>query len=445
MTLPVCDPKACAAAGCQPERCRGEAFTNESLFARAQRAIPGGVSSPVRAFRSVGGTPYFVARAHGARVWDVEGAEYVDLVQSYGAVILGHAHPAVTDAIQRAALDGTSYGAPTAREVKLAEEIAARVPSVELMRLVNSGTEATMTALRLARGFTGRPKVLKFSGNYHGHGDALLAEGGSGVATLGLSGSAGVTEAAVSQTLVAPYNVVPTLADDVACVMVEPVAANMGLVPPVPGFLEGLRLECDRVGALLVFDEVITGFRVDRGGFQAVSPVRPDLTCFGKVIGGGLPIGAFGGRADVMERLAPLGPVYQAGTLSGNPLATAAGLAALGELDDAVYAILRGRVERLATGLCEAIGAAGLPIVVPRFETLFGLHFSTTPAVDYDTARTTDTALYAAFFHAMLRRGVALAPGAYEVGFVGLGHDDATLDRIVETAAAAAAEVAAAR
>jgi glutamate-1-semialdehyde 2,1-aminomutase len=284
--------------------------------------------------------------------------------------------------------------------------------------------------------------VLKFAGNYHGHGDALLAEGGSGVATLGLAGSAGVTDAAVSQTLVAPYNVVPVLDDDVACVMVEPVAANMGLVPPAPGFLEGLRAECDRVGALLVFDEVITGFRVDRGGFQGVSSVRPDLTCFGKVIGGGLPIGAFGGRADVMERLAPLGPVYQAGTLSGNPLATAAGLAALGELDDGVYDTLRGRVRRLADGLSRVIAEAGLPITVPVFETLFGLHFSTTRAVDYDTARTTDTARYARFFHAMLRRGVALAPGAYEVGFVGLAHDDATVEHVIAVASAAAADAA---
>jgi glutamate-1-semialdehyde 2,1-aminomutase len=443
MSLAPCDPVACPAAGCDPQRCQGVAYTNASLFARAQRAVPGGVSSPVRAFRSVGGTPYFVARAAGSRVWDVEGTEYIDLVQSYGAIILGHAHPVVTEAITRAAADGTSYGAPTAREVKLAEEIAARVPSVEQLRLVNSGTEATMTALRLARGVTGRSTVVKFAGNYHGHGDALLAAGGSGVATLGLSGSVGVTEAAVSQTLVVPYNVVPALGDDVACVIVEPVAANMGLVAPAPGFLEGLRAECDRVGALLVFDEVITGFRLDRGGFQACSPVRPDLTCFGKVIGGGLPIGAFGGRRDVMEALAPVGPVYQAGTLSGNPLATAAGLAALGELGDEAYALLRARVRRLADGLREAIGGAGIPVTVPTVETLVGLHFSDVPAVDYDTARTTDTARYAAFFHAMLRRGVALAPGAYEVGFVGLAHDDATVDRIVEVAAEAAREVAA--
>jgi len=302
--------------------------TNHELFARAQRVIPGGVNSPVRAFGAVGGTPYFVDRAEGAFVWDVEGTRYLDLVQSYGAIILGHAHPAVVKAVQAAAEGGTSYGAPTEREVLLAEAICERVPSCELVRLVSSGTEATMTAIRMARGFTGRTQVVKFAGGYHGHGDALLAESGSGVATLGLAGSAGVTRGQVADTLVVPYNVVPTLDEHTACVIVEPVAANMGLVAAQAGFLEGLRAECDRVGALLVFDEVITGFRVGWGGAQARLGVRPDLTCFGKVIGGGLNIGAYGGREDVMSTVAPLGPVYQAGTLSGNPLATAAGLAA---------------------------------------------------------------------------------------------------------------------
>ena len=435
MTIPFCDPVACPAAGCEAVTCRGLGIaSNDALFERAQRVIPGGVSSPVRAFGSVGGTPYFVARAEGAHVWDAEGNDYVDLVQSYGAVILGHADRAVVDAITTAAADGTSYGAPTAREFKLAEAIAERVPSCEQVRLVNSGTEATMTALRLARGITDRPVVVKFAGNYHGHSDALLAAGGSGVATLGLSGSVGVTEAAVSQTLVAPYNIVPSLGSDVACVIVEPVAANMGLVPAQPGFLEGLRAACDAVGAVLIFDEVITGFRLGPGGAQARFGVTPDLSCFGKVIGGGLPIGAVGGRRELMAHLAPLGPVYQAGTLSGNPLATAAGLAVLDRLDDAAYVDIEAKVAYLADGLAKVIAGAGIAVNVPVVGTLFGLHLSATPAVDYDTARTTDTARYARLFHSLLRGGVAMAPGAFEVGFVGLAHTQADLDHILEAA-----------
>ena len=416
--------------------------TNAEAFERASRVIPGGVDSPVRAFRSVGGVPYTVDRAEGPYIWDVEGTRYIDLVQSYGAIILGHAHPAVVTAIQRAAADGTSYGAPTMGETLLAEAIAERVPSIEQVRLVNSGTEATMTAIRLARGHTGRSIVVKFAGNYHGHSDGLLAEGGSGVATLGLSGSAGVTAAAVSQTIVAPYNVVPALDESVACVIVEPVAANMGLVPPAPGFLEGLRAECDRAGALLVFDEVITGFRLGLGGAQGAYGVRPDLTCFGKVIGGGLPIAAFGGRADVLASLAPVGPVYQAGTLSGNPLATAAGRAALGELTDDGFKVLAARAERLAAGIHDGLAEAGIAVQVPVVGPLVGLHFSTTPAVDYDTARTTDTARYGAFFHAMLRRGVALAPGPYEVAFLGLAHDDGVIDAVIEAAHGAGRDLA---
>ncbi len=426
--------------------------TNAELFERARRSIPGGVNSPVRSFSSVGGTPYFVARAEGARVWDVEGTEYLDLVQSYGAVIAGHAHPKVVEAIRAAAGDGTSYGAPTEREVLLAEEIGRRVPSCQKVRMVSSGTEATMSALRLARGATGRNRVVKFAGNYHGHGDALLAESGSAVAHLdpahspgGVPGSAGVPAAAVTDTIIAPYNDVPELDESVACVIVEPVAANMGLVPPQPGFLEGLRAECDRVGAVLIFDEVITGFRLGWGGAQEAFGVTPDLTCFGKVIGGGLNVGAFGGRADLMDHLAPLGPVYQAGTLSGNPLATAAGLAALDLLDHDAHRTITAAAERLATGLDQALGAAGIAAVVTTAGPLVGLHLGDRAPRTYAEARTTDEATYAALFHAMLRRGVALAPGAYEVMFPGLAHDDAVVDRIVEEAAAAASEVAATR
>jgi glutamate-1-semialdehyde 2,1-aminomutase len=416
--------------------------TNQGVFERAEAVIPGGVNSPVRAFRSVGGTPYVVARGQGAHVTDVEGRTYVDLVQSYGAVIAGHAHPQVVAALQSAATEGTSFGAPTPGEVRLAEAITERVPSCERVRMVSSGTEATMSAIRVARGFTGRPKLLKFAGNYHGHSDGLLVSGGTAMAMLGLPASAGVTDGAVADTVVAPYNVVPQLDDSYAAVIVEPVAANMGLVPPAPGFLEGLRAECDRVGALLVFDEVITGFRVARGGAQERFGVRPDLTTFGKIIGGGLPVGAFGGRAEVMDVLAPLGPVYQAGTLSGNPLATAAGLAVLDLLDDDAYALLEARAERLAVALDEALTGAGFSVVVPRLATLVGLFFGPVAPTDYESACTTDEPAYAAFFHAMLDQGVATAPGAYEVLFPGLAHDDEVLDAVAEAAGRAASAAA---
>ena len=416
--------------------------SNTDLFARACAAIPGGVNSSIRAFKAVGGTPYIVERAEGPYVFDVEGTRYIDLVQSYGAVILGHAHPSVTAALADAATKGTSYGAPTPGEVLLAEAIASRVPSCERVRLMNSGTEATSTAVRLSRGFTGRDRIVIFHGNFHGATDALLAAGGSGVATLGLPGTAGVPAAAVSATMVVPYNVVPTLDEQVAAVFVEPVAANMGVVAPSPGFLEGLRAECDRVGALLVFDEVITGFRLGTGGAQEMFGVRPDLTTFGKVIGGGLPIGAVGGRRDIMETLSPLGTVFHAGTLAGNPLATAAGRAALGELTPAAYDTLRERAAALASALTAACSAAGLPARFPVVGTLVGMYFGdglggvaggVVPS-DFAEAKTTDERLYAAFFHAMLREGVALAPGAYEALFVGLGH---TPDVIAEIGAAA--------
>jgi glutamate-1-semialdehyde 2,1-aminomutase len=450
-TIPYCDPDRCRAAGCSPAVCTGAGMaSNADVFERSTRAIPGGVNSSIRAFKAVGGTPYVVARAEGPYVYDVEGTQYVDLVQSYGAIVLGHAHPVVTAAISTAAAGGTSYGAPTPREMKLAEAIRERVPNCERVRLMNSGTEATSTAVRLARGFTGRDRIVIFHGNFHGATDALLAAGGSGVATLGLPGTAGVPASAVANTLVVPYNVVPELDERVAAVFVEPVAANMGVVAPKPGFLEGLRAECDRVGALLVFDEVITGFRLGAGGAQGVYGVRPDLTTFGKVIGGGLPIGAVGGRQDLMETLSPLGAVFHAGTLAGNPLATAAGLAALGELTDEVYTTLRHRAGRLSSVLAEACDAAELPAQFPVVGTLVGMYFGEGLAggahsvpTNFAEAKTTDEALYARFFHAMLAEGVALAPGAYEALFVGLGHTDEVIDRI--GAAAGRAAVAAMR
>jgi glutamate-1-semialdehyde 2,1-aminomutase len=418
--------------------------TNRGLFERAQAVIPGGVNSPVRSFRAVGGTPYFVARAEGAHVWDVEGRRYLDYVQSYGASILGHAHPAVVEAVRAAAGGGTSYGAPTEREVLLAEEIVARVPGVEMVRLVNSGTEAAMSAVRLARGATGRPTIVKFAGCYHGHSDSLLAAGGSGVADQGLTGSAGVTTGAVADTRVVPYNVVPEVGDDVAAVVVEPVAANMGLVAPLPGFLEGLRAACDAAGALLVFDEVITGFRLARGGAVEALGVTPDLWCFGKVIGGGLPLAAFAGTRATMELLAPLGEVYQAGTLSGNPLATAAGLAVLEQLDESAYRMLEGRAAEVAPLLESVVREAGLPLCVPRVGPLLGLHFTEAPPCDYDEVTAgVGNGLYRRFFGAMLDRGIAFAPGPYEAAFPSLAHTKDDLERTVDLASAAAAEVAA--
>jgi glutamate-1-semialdehyde 2,1-aminomutase len=413
--------------------------TNREWFERSKAVIPGGVNSSIRAFKAVGGSPYIVASADGAHVVDVEGRRYIDLVQSYGAVIAGHAHPAVTAALAAAAAGGTSYGAPTPGEALLAEAIVERVPSCERVRLMNSGTEATSTAVRLARGFTGRDRIVIFHGNFHGATDALLAAGGSGLATLGLPGTAGVPKEAVANTLVVPYNRVPELDERVAAVFVEPVAANMGVVAPASGFLEGLRAECDRVGALLVFDEVITGFRLGRGGAQVRFGVRPDLTCFGKVIGGGLPIGAVGGRREVMETLSPLGTVFHAGTLAGNPLATAAGRTVLGLLDEQAYGLIEQRAERLAGVLSEACAAAGLAARFPRVGTLVGMYFGAgeTP-VDFASACTTDEAVYARFFHAMLDGGVALAPGAYEALFVGLAHTDDLIDRIGEVAEGAA-------
>jgi glutamate-1-semialdehyde 2,1-aminomutase len=394
-------------------------------------------------------------RGYGPYVVDADGTPYIDLVQSYGAVLLGHAHPLVTAAISTAAALGTTFGAPTPGEVLLAEAICDRVRGCEQVRLVSSGTEAAMTAVRLARGITGRDRVVKFDGCYHGHSDGLLAGGGSGVAMLGLPGSVGVSKGAVADTVVVPYNVVPQLGDEVACVIVEPVAANMNLVAPAPGFLMGLRAACDAAGALLIFDEVITGFRIGPGGATAWSGVAPDLWCFGKVIGGGLPVGAVGGSRTLLASLAPEGPVYQAGTLSGNPLATAAGLAVLSEVTEQDYAELAWRVARFAADLVSAIAEGGLAVTAPVIGPLVGLFLAPGPdaspgprqpllaPVDYVTAhQLASNGVYPRFFHAMLRRGVALAPGAYEVMFPGFSHTDEVLASVVSAAGDAAAELA---
>jgi glutamate-1-semialdehyde 2,1-aminomutase len=415
-----------------------------SQFERALARIPGGVSSPVRSFASVGGEPFFVAEGQGAYLTDTEGNRYLDYVQSWGASILGHAHPVIVEAVQRAAAAGTSYGAPTVREVELAEAITARVPSAEKVRLVSSGTEAGMTAVRLARGATGRDKIVKFAGCYHGHTDALLVAAGSGVATLGIPGSAGVTTGAVADTIVVPYNdaaavdtVFAELGPEIAAVLVEPVAANMGLVEPVPGFLDGLRQQCTDAGALLVFDEVITGFRVARGGAQELTGITPDLSMFGKVIGGGLPLAAVGGRADLMDELAPLGPVYQAGTLSGNPLATAAGLAALSLLDDDAYAALTASASRYADGLRDALADSPVKAQVTQATTLTGVFFADSPVRNFADAQAADHATYARTFRALLDVGIFWPPSGYEAMFVSLAHTTADIDRTCDALAAA--------
>jgi glutamate-1-semialdehyde 2,1-aminomutase len=423
---------------------------SEDLFARALRVTPGGVNSPVRAFRAVGGTPLFMSRALGARIVDADGRSYIDYVGSWGPMILGHAHPKIVEAVREAALRGTSYGAPCAAEVELAERVVGRMPAVERVRFVSSGTEATMSALRVARGFTGRRKIVKFDGCYHGHADGLLVAAGSGVATLGIPGSPGVPEGTVADTLVLPFNDESAVAqlfaahpNEIAAVIVEPVCGNMGCVVPRDGYLAALRRITRDAGAVLIFDEVMTGFRLARGGAQELYGIVPDMTCLGKIIGGGLPAAAYGGRADIMATVAPAGPVYQAGTLSGNPLAMAAGIAMLDLLEEpGTYDRLEALSVRLEAGLRRAAAEAGATVTINRVGSMITVFFCTGPVVDYASAKASDTRLFGRFFHAMLKGGVYLPPAQFEAAFVSLAHTEADVDATAAAAATAFAVAA---
>ena len=416
---------------------------NEELFDRSQRLIPGGVNSPVRAFRSVGGTPRFLERASGAYLWDADGKRYIDYVGSWGPAILGHAHPEVVADVQRAAADGLSFGAPTSRELEMAETLCRLVPSMEQVRLVSSGTEATMSAIRLARGFTSRSRIVKFEGCYHGHADALLVKAGSGALTFGHPSSAGVPAEVVAHTMVLAYNDVAGIEEafarfghEIAAVIVEPVAGNMNLVAPVPDFLGALREQCSRHGAVLIFDEVMTGFRVHPGGAQALFGIRPDLTTLGKVIGGGLPVGAFGGRREIMQCLAPVGPVYQAGTLSGNPVSLAAGLATLRLLrEPEQFERLVQLTQRLADGLSLAAARVGVPFSAQSVGGMFGFYFRSDLPRNLTDVMDSDVQAFNRFFHGMLDRGIYFAPSAFEAGFASLAHAEADIDATMDAAA----------
>jgi len=412
------------------------------LFEEAKKHIPGGVNSPVRAFRSVGGEPLFIKKAKGSRIYDVDGRAYIDYVLSWGPMIAGHAHPRVTAALKKAIANGTSFGAPTELEITLAKMVKKAFPSIELVRMVSSGTEATMSAIRVARGHTQRDKIVKFDGGYHGHGDSLLVKAGSGVATFGLPDSPGVPADLAKLTITIPYNDLDAFEDaasregeQIACIIVEPVAGNMGCVPPEPGFLEGLRRVCDQYGIVLIFDEVMTGFRVAYGGAQQLYAIKPDLTCLGKVIGGGLPVGAFGGKRELMEKIAPLGPIYQAGTLSGNPLAMTAGIETLKLLaKPGVYKTLEKKSAELEAGLRDAARETGIPVTMNRVGSMFTGFFTDRKVKDFASAKTADTARFGTFFRAMLKNGVNLAPSQFEAAFLSLAHTAADIDKTIEAA-----------
>jgi len=423
---------------------------SRALFERAQRLMPGGVNSPVRAFRAVGGTPFFVARGEDCFLWDVDGNRYVDFVCSWGALILGHAHPEVVAAVKAAVERGTTYGAPTELEVRLAEQIQSAFPTMEMLRLVNSGTEATMSALRVARGYTGRGKVIKFEGCYHGHADYLLVKAGSGATTFGIPDSAGVPESFSQETVVLPYNdaeafnrMMDTIGDQVAAVIVEPVAGNMGVVLPQQKFLQALREQTRKHGAVLIFDEVITGFRLTYGGAQHLFGIEPDMTCLGKIVGGGFPLAAYGGRRDIMQAVAPLGPVYQAGTLSGNPVAVTAGLTTLRVLErDKPYAELERRTNWLTDTIADAARAFNIPVQINRIASMFTAFFTDQPVTDYASAKRSDTKRFARFFHALLQQGVFLPPSQFEAAFLSVAHSDEVLAQVAEAMRQAMRQVA---
>lgn len=425
---------------------------SETLFARAKLHIPGGVNSPVRAFKAVGGTPPFISKADGPYIFDVDGKRYIDYVQSWGPMVLGHNHPVIRQAVIDAAANGLSFGAPTEAEVLMAEKVSELVPSMEVLRMVNSGTEATMSAIRLARGFTGRDKILKFEGCYHGHADALLVKAGSGALTFGVPSSPGIPADYAKHTLTADYNDLISVAsafkqypEDIACIIVEPVAGNMNCIPPVDGFLQGLRSICDQYGALLIFDEVMTGFRVSRGGAQEKYKVKPDLTCLGKVIGGGMPVGAFGGKTEIMRHISPDGPVYQAGTLSGNPVAMAAGLASLGEIEkDGLYEKLSRSTQNLAEGMKKVANKHGIPMSVNYTGSMFGIFFTDEERVtNYKQATSCNLEQFNLFYHGMLENGVYFAPASFEGGFVSAAHTDEIVQQTLDIADKVLANVAA--